>query len=268
MDWDLIVACNNDDVLRTSLLSSPDCKLAKKVIIQRGFHSAASAYNDGIRRAGSEIVVLAHQDVFFPEGFGQRLESALRQLEQSDPKWGVAGVFGVDAQGLGRGCVYSTGLRRMIGKMLEVPAPVRSLDELVLILRRDAGLRFDDQLPGFHLYGTDICLEAARLGYSCYALPCFCIHNSRGMRILPQDYWFPYLYMRRKWWSELPVETPCVPVTRACGSAFRYLVRTSLRLMLGRIKTGRRVSDPEELYWQLTNSDNGKEEQHLDKRTT
>ncbi|MGA2226605.1 MAG: glycosyltransferase [Syntrophobacteraceae bacterium] len=251
MDWDLIVACNNDDVLKTSLLSSPDHVLAKDLIVQKGFYSASSAYNDAIQKTSSEIIVFAHQDVYLPPGWCNALEDALCRLEQQDPKWAVAGVFGVDADGSGKGCVYSTGLQRVVGQPLEFPVAVRSLDEMVLIVRRSAGLRFDDQLPGFHLYGTDICLEASRRGYRSYAVPCFCIHNSVGIHILPSSYWICYLYMRRKWWADLPVVTPCLPITRWGGVALRYLIGTMLLLVLRRVKIGQRVKDPAQLSMNL-----------------
>lgn len=247
LDWDLVVACNNEEVLQNSLLSSPDCKSARDIIVQRGFHSAATAYNDALRKTNSEIVVFAHQDVFFPSGWGNSLNDGLCWLEKHDPMWAVAGVFGLNQDGDGKGYVYSTGLQRMVGQMLEFPVAVRSLDELVIILRRSAGLPFDGQLPGFHLYGTDICLEASRRGYRSYALPCFCIHNSNGMRVLPPDYCKPYLYMRRKWWPELPIITPCLPITRWGGAALRYLIATLLSLMRGRVKVGLRVDNPAEL---------------------
>ena len=51
----------------------------------------------------------------------------------------------------------------------ELPARVATLDELLLIVRRDAGLRFDPDL-GFHLYGADICLQASEQGLAVVAL--------------------------------------------------------------------------------------------------
>ena len=51
----------------------------------------------------------------------------------------------------------------------ELPAPVATLDELLLIVRRDSGLRFDPDL-GFHLYGADICLQASEQGLAVVAL--------------------------------------------------------------------------------------------------
>ena len=51
----------------------------------------------------------------------------------------------------------------------ELPPQVATLDELLLIVRRDSGLRFDPEL-GFHLYGADICLQASEQGLAVVAL--------------------------------------------------------------------------------------------------
>ena len=51
----------------------------------------------------------------------------------------------------------------------ELPAQVATLDELLLIVKRDSGLRFDPEL-GFHLYGADICLQAIEQGLAVVAL--------------------------------------------------------------------------------------------------
>ncbi len=48
---------------------------------------------------------------------------------------------------------------RMLRDGPELPARVATLDELLLIVKRDSGLRFDPAL-GFHLYGADICIQA------------------------------------------------------------------------------------------------------------
>jgi len=55
---------------------------------------------------------------------------------------------------------------------------VQTLDEIVLIFRRDSGLSFDETLPHFHFYGTDICMRAAEQGRQCYAISAFCVHNT------------------------------------------------------------------------------------------
>ena len=176
--WSLVVASNSDEVLKSNLLRSGEAGLAKEIIVERHASAAATAYNAGLDKCAGDVVVFAHQDVFLPSGWSKKLLQVVSRLTERDSKWGVAGVYGVTHCGNGIGYVYSTGLRRFVGRPFAEPSLARSLDEVVLILRRSSGLRFDEDLPGFHLYGTDICLEAEALGMRNYVVPCFILHNS------------------------------------------------------------------------------------------
>jgi hypothetical protein len=57
---------------------------------------------------------------------------------------------------------------RMLRDGPELPARVATLDEVLLVVRRDSPLRFYPAL-GFHLYGADICLQAAERGLAVVA---------------------------------------------------------------------------------------------------
>ena len=94
----------------------------------------------------------------------------------------------------------------------ELPARVATLDELLLVVRRDSGLRFDPAL-GFHLYGADICLQARERGLAVVALAAPCHHNSRSVG-LPEAFFASAEVFARKWSHRLPVATPCVIIDR------------------------------------------------------
>jgi hypothetical protein len=125
---------------------------------------------------------------------------------------------------------------------------VRSLDEAVLIVRKSSGVRFDESLPGFHMYGTDICQEANRRGMKAYAISSFCIHNTNGYNMLPWDFWKCYLIMRRKWRRQLPITTPCAKITFWCRPMIVWNVKQALNILLKRHKPGRRLPDPKRFY--------------------
>lgn len=164
------------------------------------------------------------------------------------PKWGVAGAYGVTTYGKGAGYVYSIGLRRLVGEPFTEPIQVRSLDEMLLVLRRSVDLRFDERLPGFHLYGTDICLEAEVRGMRNYALLCFALDNSSGIKWLPLSFWRAYMYLRRKWKDRLPVVTPCTKITTGCTPIINYILTRGWLSVLGKNKPGCRVINPESFY--------------------
>jgi len=52
---------------------------------------------------------------------------------------------------------------RLLHEPATLPGVVETLDELLLVLPRATPLGFDPGL-GFHLYGADVCLQAARSG--------------------------------------------------------------------------------------------------------
>ena len=248
VDWSLVVAANSDQILRSNLLANSESAAAKEVLIQKDALSAAHAYNRGLQESTGEIVVFAHQDVFLPPGWHRRFSRAIMELSRRDPNWGVAGLYGVKRSGRGVGYAYSTGLRRFVGQEFSSPTHVRTLDEIMLVVRRKSGLSFDPDLPGFHLYGTDICLEAEARGMKNYVLPCFALHNSAGLKYLPLDFWKAYIYLRRKWITRLPIVTPCTKITRCCMPMFKDILYCGFLRPFRDHNSGSRVSDPARLY--------------------
>ena len=249
--WSLIAAVNNETILRDNLLRSPDLACASDVILKRSFANAGAAYNSALAEARGDLLIFVHQDVYLPPGWINVLEGWVSKASASDPTWGVLGVIGVNCDGKVYGHVYSTGLGRTVGKSLESPVRVRSIDEMVIILRRDSGLHFDPDLPGYHLYGTDICLQSWQRGWPCLVIDNFCLHNSNGIRRLPFAFWRSYAYLRSKWFDRLPLTTLCVTIR----ASFLWLVLSMLRELVSRRTPGRRVDDPsrlvQELQWSI-----------------
>lgn len=251
MTWSLITACNNDALLQSCLAASPGARSAGDFQVMRGYASAGAAYNAGMRQASGDILVFAHQDIYFPENWDARLSAAVGWLSRRDPKWAVLGVFGITRERRSLGHVYCTGLGRVLGRDFTDPVECTSLDEIVLVLRRSAGLAFDEQLPGYHFYGTDICLEAQRRGLKSYIAPAFCLHNTEGMTFLPRAFWRAYFYMRRKWWAQLPVRTPCTIIRRLPLPLIEHPLRSAYARYLKGEQPGRRVADPAGLWRSL-----------------
>jgi hypothetical protein len=251
--WSLVVAVNNDQVLQRTLLASPAIDARCQVITKRGFPCVGKAYNAGIAEAQHDIIVFAHQDIYLPRDWMSHIELALSRLAVEDPNWGVLGLVGVvkNPNYEVRGYCYSTGLQRYVGEPFSGPVEVRSLDEIVLIIRRSSGLFFDDNMPGFHLYGTDICLEAEKRKMKNYATSAFCIHNTNGIKRLPIDFWRAYFYLRHKWWDRLPVTTSCTTITKSCGPMALTIARDLLRTALRTRRVGCRTDDVGGLYQHL-----------------
>jgi hypothetical protein len=175
--------------------------------------------------------------MYFPEGWLSDLERSLAYLERHDPEWGVLGCYGVTAKGMRYGRVYSAGLG-VIGTAMEHPEPVQTLDEIVLVLRKSSGLRFDSALPGFHFYGSDICLRAAARGMKSYAVPAFCVHNTQMNPTLPADFYQCYRHFKKQWRRALPVHTSCITVTKFDLPFYARRLREAYIAHIRRTKAG------------------------------
>jgi hypothetical protein len=211
----IVAAVNDETVLNENLERSPSITNGTVPLLAlRKQPSASRAYNMGLDATSHEIVVFAHQDVYLPAPWLDNLLDAIASLERHQAHWGVVGLFGVTATGQAVGHVWSSGIGRELGKAFAEPAAVVSIDEMVIVLRRASGLRFDEALPGFHLYATDLCLAARTAGAGVYVVHAPAVHNSVPVRTLRGDYLDAYRYLKNKWAYMLPIRTPIAPITR------------------------------------------------------
>jgi glycosyltransferase involved in cell wall biosynthesis len=244
MKFTICSAVNDEDVLRSCLLSSPDISGAGEIMLPRGCLSAATAYNAALTGAKHDIVILIHQDIYLPRGWFERLESAIHTLEATDPQWGVLGVYGITPGGVYHGHLYCNASQTLLGRPLREPAEVGSLDEIVLVVRKGSGLRFDPEMKGFHFYAADICLTARQRGLKNYAVPAFCFHNANGYGMFPRSFWQGYFYIWRKWRALLPVRTPCIEINRSLWPVLRGTIWRYCWLKKSSRPLARRVQNP------------------------
>lgn len=258
----VVVAVNNRKTLQDNLLASPGLvdHESAELVVKEGFESASAAYNSAFDDARSDILVFVHQDVYLPARWLERVDDAIRALDETGVQWGVLGSFGSkrDAAG-GVGRVFTNGLG-LHGNPIGSPEPVETLDEIVLIFRKSSGLRFDPDLPYFHMYGVDICLSARDAGLTNYAIPGFCVHNTNQLLELPSEFYRCYRFIKRKWARYLPIATSCMTVTRFDGELRRKQLNEFLaRAFHKTAKPLHRVADPRSLlseeFWSMFHSE-------------
>lgn len=207
-----------------------DC-LAKSPCLQAGAwpwmacfnsRSAAAAFNAALdARLASGWLVWAHQDVFLPAGWTTMFE---RELDQACAKWselavvGVYGVQGAGARAIRAGHVLDRG--RLLKEPATLPCLVDSLDELLIAVRVESGLRMDPSI-GFDFYATDLVLQAQESGFCAAVLDSFCehwsdtpssgaMHQSLIDRVKRNGDAF-----EKKWAHRLPVQTPCFSIAHS-----------------------------------------------------
>ena len=215
MDFTVACASNNDAILTANLARSPMFQTGVPLHLERNAPTAAIAYNRALDATSAPIVVFAHHDVYLPKGWETTLAARLAEVQTADPDWALFGAFGVGLDHSHIGPVWSSSIGQIVGRVPMQPTRVQSYDELLIVLRRDAGIRFDDAAPGWHMYGTDIVQTARARGLHAYAGALPTIHNDRYHEALRNDFVECYQFMRRKWRADLPLRTPIIKISRS-----------------------------------------------------
>ena len=139
---------------------------------------AYSGLNALLNEARGRYVILCHQDIRLLTDARSELDMRLAELEQHDSDWALAGnAGGVAAGQLAIRITDPHGANRRVGTF---PARVMSLDENFIIVRREARIGFSNDMSGFHMYGADICLNAATAGWNAYVIDFHVAHLSAG----------------------------------------------------------------------------------------
>lgn len=234
-DFLFVSAVSSFDTVRERLLQSPCLAPGRRPLVLRwNAASAAQAFNSVMDACPSqEWVVWVHQDVVLPEGWDGLFLQALEQAEQKLGRLAVVGAYGVT--GAGSQAVHAGHVLDR-GHVLRGPAPlpclVDSLDELLVAVRSDSGLRMDPAL-GWDFYATDLVLQAQATGQQAAAVDAYCEHWSGT----PQHPPLPRTTAQRiahsgaafeaKWEPHFPITTTCVAIGQ------RGDVRALAQSMLG-----------------------------------
>ena len=212
---DIVLACasHSPKTLADNLAKSPAVRDGTlPLVVQKNAPSAAMAYNAAIDETDAPIIVFAHHDVYLPQGWDVLLKARIAELPED---WAVFGSFGIALDGQSYGPVWSSSLGAIVGRVPLDPVPVQAFDELLIVLRRDSGVRFDPELRSWHMYGTDIAQTALAAGRGAYAGALPCIHNDKSHFALDGDFDAAYRFMQRKWQDRLPLQTAVTKISRS-----------------------------------------------------
>ncbi len=175
--------------------------------------NAAQGLNHGIERLAADWIVCVHQDVLFPRGFHARLTAALAALPKDVA---VAGIVGCEASGRFRGHIVDPNGHCYWPSL---PADVATVDEVLIAVRKSSGLRFCEEVPGFHCYGADLCFEARARGLRVVAIDAPLVHLSTGK--LDASYDKASAWLLAKWGQKhgfvLPMPTIIVQDEKRAG---------------------------------------------------
>lgn len=156
-----------------------DCEYLYVDNRQGNVFDAYAGNNRLLQEAQGRYVILCHQDVVLLADGRSRLDGLLEELTLLDANWGVCGNAGMTRNGVV--AIRITDPRNEdVGRGETFPVKVASLDENLMIVRREAALAFSHDLSGFHWYGSDLCIIADILGWTAYVIDFHLKHKSGG----------------------------------------------------------------------------------------
>ena len=191
--FSVIVPVNRAWQYELNIARSPGLKeVGAEIIPVQGADSAATAYTFATQRARHAWHLLVHQDVYFPTGSGFALARQLGALEAAGRTRGPVGFAGLATSGQRDGSVRHAGLVVDRTTLFQHPGTdaALSIDEFAVALHRDAVVSIDRTL-GWHLWATDLCLQAAASGDARAAatiLEAPLFHNSTTAWQLPEAF--------------------------------------------------------------------------------
>ncbi len=130
---------------------------------------------DIMEAEGAEIGILCHQDVYFRNGWVDQLKSQIKLLPE---KWICLGVIGKDMRGQICGKLHDMRIPDHFdtSNIHTFPHPACCFDECVIIVNLKSGFRFNEEMSGFHLYGTLAVLQAWEMGGQAFIIDAWCEH--------------------------------------------------------------------------------------------
>lgn len=198
----IICASHNENILNKNLLASPHIN-NYQIIIKKNYNNVCKAYNEAIVEATENILIFVHHDVFLPSTFFDQLKKSIDNLNKNN--WGVLGVAGCTKKRNKYGFVKSG--NSIYGNKNELPVMIDTLDELLLVIKKDSNLLFDENIPStYHMFGTDICMQAQEKDMQNFAILAYCEHRHKKM-ILDNSFYKSVNYIKQKWTHKLPIRT-------------------------------------------------------------
>lgn len=225
-NFTVVVPTTRERQLRLNIEQSPGLReVDARIVSCRHAHDAAEALQTALPSCEADWVLLCHQDVYFPAGFGQHLHALLAGIPAADRSRALIGFVGI---GVNAGTHSFEPAGFVIDRLHAADHPASdkavSIDELAIVIARDSIHRIDPAL-GWHLWATDLCLTAIcehQVFPRIVRLPLF--HNSVTDYQLPAAFLDSAALLARKHASFGPIPTLCGTIdetflARAAGTA-------------------------------------------------
>lgn len=207
----VVVPTTRDTQLELNVGVSPGLhEVDAPVFTYRNAASPAEALEQSLAHVDRDWVLLCHQDVYFPAGFGERLNAVLDAVPAAERDSTLIGFAGMAVNETADGYAKA-GFVIDRAHRFDHSASLRglSIDELAIVVSRRSVHRIDPAM-GWHLWATDLCLAAIcrhKVFPRIVRLPLF--HNSLNDYQLPQAFHHSARVLAAKYPAFGPIHTLC-----------------------------------------------------------
>ena len=149
----------------------PECEFLYIDNTAENKYDAYTGVNKFLQTAKGDYVILCHQDLILHEDNKEKLDNIIDEITNFDYDWALLGNAGGTVPGQqAYHLTEFTGKDKHYLHRGTFPSKADSLDEDFIVVKKSANLSVSNDLSGFHMYGTDLCMIARILGYSAYVV--------------------------------------------------------------------------------------------------
>jgi len=149
----------------------PECEFIYIDNTAENKYDGYTGVNKFLQIANGDYIILCHQDLILHADKKEKLDSLIDEITDLDSDWALLGNAGGIVPGRqAYHLTEYTGKDKHYLHRGKFPAKVNSLDENFIIVKKSANLSVSNDLSGFHMYGTDLCIIARILGFTAYVV--------------------------------------------------------------------------------------------------
>lgn len=219
--FSVVVPTNRDSQLKLNVERSPGLReVGANIVSVQGAGNPADAMAQSLPHCNQDWVLLCHQDVYFPSGFGAQLNRLLDGIPPDQRAGTLIGFAGMAVNAQPDGFAPAGFVIDRLNRFDHAASDrAVSIDELAIVVARDSIHRIDPAL-GWHLWATDLCLTAIcehKVFPRIVRLPLF--HNSVTDYTLPEVFHASARTLAAKHAAFGPIPTLCGTIAAPAQAA-------------------------------------------------